>query len=59
VFVLKLIIERLRAAGSWMFRQIGRRWKVALLLLPVAIIAVGLAAYGCGGVRSLIVFTSQ
>ncbi len=29
-----------------MFRQIGRRWKVALLLLPVAIIAVGLAAYG-------------
>jgi hypothetical protein len=46
VFVLKLIVERLRAAGSWMFRQIGRRWKVALLLLPVAIIAVGLAAYG-------------
>jgi hypothetical protein len=46
VFVLKHIVERLRAAGWWIFRQIGRRWKVALLLLPVAIIAVGLAAYG-------------
>lgn len=46
MFVLKQIVERLRAAGWWILRQIGRRWKVALLLLPVAIIAVGLAAYG-------------
>jgi hypothetical protein len=46
VFVLNVIAARLRAAGSWIFRQIGRRWKVALLLLPVAIIALGLAAYG-------------
>jgi len=46
VFVLNSIVARLRAAGSWIFGQIGRRWKVALLLLPVAIIALGLAAYG-------------
>lgn len=44
--LLTSIFARLRAAGSWIIRQVGRRWKVALLLLPVAVIALGLAAYG-------------
>lgn len=44
--LLTSILARLRAAGSWIIRQVGRRWKVALLLLPVAVIALGLAAYG-------------
>lgn len=33
-------------AGAWLVRQIGRRWKATLLLLPIAVIAIGLAAYG-------------
>jgi len=40
------ISARLRASGSLILRQIVKRWKVALLLLPVAVIALGLAAYG-------------
>lgn len=43
---LSNIVARLRAGAMQVIRYLGRRWKVALLLLPIAIIAIGLAAYG-------------
>ena len=40
------LISRARRLGSWVHRQGVQRWRSIVILVPVAAIAVGLAAYG-------------
>ncbi len=42
----KHILTRLRSLGSWLRRQGALRWRSAVMLIPVAALALGLAGYG-------------
>jgi hypothetical protein len=40
------LLTRLRSLGSWLRRQGALRWRSAVILIPVAALALGLAGYG-------------